>query len=78
MEQSVRDKGHNELKKLVTMKMPYGKYKGRILADIPENYIVWMAGKGFPEGELGQLLGLLYEVQLNGLNSLLYNIRKMI
>lgn len=78
MEESIRDKGHEELKKLVTMKMPYGKYKGRILADIPENYIVWMAGKGFDDTELGRLLGLLYEIQLNGLSALLNNIRKML
>lgn len=76
-EKTVREKGHDDLKKLVTVKMPYGKYQGRVLADIPENYIVWMGAKGFPEGEIGRLLGLLYEIKLNGLDSLLYNIKKM-
>lgn len=77
MEKTVREKGHEDLKKLVTVKMPFGKYNGRVLADIPEDYIVWMGSKGFPEGEIGRLLGLLYEIKLNGLDSLLYNIKKM-
>jgi len=43
------------LKKLVTVPMPYGKYSGRIIADLPGNYLNWFARKGFPQGELGQL-----------------------
>ena len=61
---------------LVTMKMPYGKYKGYTLCDIPEYYLVWMHGKGFPEGKLGMLLSTLYEIKLNGLEYLLTNIKK--
>lgn len=60
---------------LVTMKMPYGKYKGYILCDIPEYYLVWMHGKGFPEGKLGMLLSTLYEIKLNGLEYLLKTIK---
>jgi len=63
------------LKELVTMKMPFGKYKGTILCDIPEEYIVWFHSKGFPEGKLGMLLSTLYEIQLNGLDYLIEGIR---
>jgi len=59
------------LKELVTMKMPFGKYKDRVLCDLPENYIVWFHDKGFPKGRLGLLLSTLYEIKLNGLNDLL-------
>lgn len=64
------------LKTLVTMKMPYGKYKGYVLCDLPEPYLVWYHQKGFPEGKLGMLLNTLYEIKLNGLEYLLYKIRK--
>lgn len=66
----------NLLIDLVTMKMPYGKYKGYTLCDIPEYYLVWMHGKGFPVGKLGMLLSTLYEIKLNGLEYLLTNIKK--
>jgi uncharacterized protein len=59
------------LKTLATMKMPFGKYKGRVLCDIPEPYLVWFHQKGFPEGKLGILLEILYEIKLNGLEYLL-------
>jgi len=58
------------------MKMPYGKYKGRLLVDLPEHYIVWYRNKGFPKGKLGLQLGLVYELQLNGLEDILREIRK--
>ena len=64
------------LRELVTMRMPFGKYKGRVLCDIPEEYIVWFHSKGFPDGKLGMLLSTLYEIQLNGLDYLLEGIRK--
>ncbi|SEQ11984.1 hypothetical protein SAMN03080615_00513 [Amphritea atlantica] len=63
------------LQKLANMKMPFGKYKGRILVDLPEPYLVWFAGKGFPEGEIGILLQILYEVKLNGLEDVLRPLR---
>lgn len=59
------------LLELVKMKMPYGKYKGRLLCDLPEPYLVWYKSKGFPDGKLGMLLETLYEIKLNGLEFLL-------
>ena len=58
------------------MRMPYGKYKGKFLIDLPEHYIVWYHNKGFPKGKLGQMLGLVYELQLNGLEELIREIKK--
>ncbi len=55
------------LKTLNTL-MPFGKYKGRRLIELPEDYVMWFARKGFPEGKLGQMLKCIYEIQLNGLD----------
>jgi uncharacterized protein len=63
------------LSQLVTMRMPYGKYKGRVLCDLPETYLVWYHSKGFPEGKLGMMLHTLYEIKLNGLEYLLAPLR---
>lgn len=60
---------------LVIRSMPYGKYKGRLIADLPGNYLNWFARKGFPEGEIGRLLALMQEVDHNGLSSLLDPLR---
>ena len=57
------------------MKMPFGKYKGTYLIDIPEYYLVWYNNKGFPAGKLGKMMALVYELQLNGLESILRKIR---
>ncbi|MCW3787728.1 DUF3820 family protein [Plebeiibacterium sediminum] len=62
---------------LVRTRMPYGKYKGRILCDLPEPYLVWYHQKGFPEGKLGMLLHTLYEIKLNGLEYLLKPLRQL-
>lgn len=67
---------HQHLELLVTREMPYGKYKGRLIADLPGNYLNWFARKGFPHGELGQLLALMQELDHNGLSSLLDPLRK--
>lgn len=64
------------LRDLVNTPMPYGKYQGRMLADIPEHYLVWMARQGFPKGKLGQLLALAHEIRLNGLEHLLKPLKK--
>lgn len=64
------------LQKLVTLKMPYGKYQGRLLADLPGNYLNWFAREGFPAGELGRLLALMHEIDHNGLASLLAPLRR--
>ena len=67
---------HQHLELLVTREMPYGKYKGRLIADLPGPYLNWFARKGFPPGELGQLLALMQELDHNGLSSLLHPLRK--
>jgi uncharacterized protein (DUF3820 family) len=64
------------LKQLVTVKMPYGKYKGRIIADLPGHYLNWFAREGFPSGNLGQLLALMQELDHNGLKHLLDPLRE--
>jgi len=64
-----------DLQKLVSMPMPYGKYKGRLLADLPGNYLTWFAREGFPQGELGRLLQLMHEIDHNGLSDLLRPLR---
>ena len=65
----------SDLYKLVKYKMPFGKYKGTLLIDLPEPYVVWFYRKGFPSGELGKLLEILYEIKLNGLEYLFDVIR---
>ncbi|WP_207420771.1 DUF3820 family protein [Desertivirga brevis] len=64
------------LQELVTTKMPYGKYKGIILCNLPEPYLVWYHSKGFPDGKLGMLLHTMYEIKLNGLEYLLTPLKK--
>lgn len=59
------------LVKLARARMPFGKYSGRLLIDLPEAYVVWFANKGYPEGELGILLASLYDIKANGLEGLL-------
>lgn len=56
---------------LVKVKMPYGKYKDRLLCDIPVSYLEWMKSKGFPQGKLGMQLSTIYEIKINGLEDLL-------
>ena len=64
------------LLKFASMKMPFGKYAGTLLVDLPEPYVVWFKQKGFPKGRLGEMLGLLYEIKVNGLEYLFDPIRK--
>ena len=64
------------LEKLVTREMPYGKYKGRLIADLPGNYLNWFAREGFPPGEIGRLLALMHEIDHNGLSELLTPLRQ--
>lgn len=64
-----------KLKLLVMREMPYGKYQGRLLADLPGDYLNWFARKGFPAGELGSLLALMHEIDHNGLSALLDPLR---
>ena len=62
--------------KLAHYKMPFGKYKDRYLIEIPEYYYVWYNNKGFPAGQLGTMMQQMYEIKLNGLEELIYGIRK--
>ncbi|MCE7506098.1 DUF3820 family protein [Polynucleobacter sp. IMCC30063] len=64
------------LEKVLTFRMPYGKHQGRILAELPGNYLAWFARQGFPKGELGQLLELMYTLDHNNLRSLLRPLKK--
>ena len=65
----------HELEKLANTTMPFGKYKGKHLIDLPEHYIVWYNNKGFPKGKLGDQLRLVYEIQLNGLEDLVRRLK---
>ncbi len=65
-----------DLQLLLTREMPFGKYKGRPIVDLPGNYLSWFAREGFPEGEIGRLLALMHEIDHNGLKSLLDPLRK--
>ncbi|MFZ6013711.1 MAG: DUF3820 family protein [Bacteroidota bacterium] len=73
-EQSLPD--HEALLSLVRMKMPFGKYKGTILCQLPVSYLEWFARKGFPPGKLGMLLSTIYEIKINGLEHLLQPLKK--
>lgn len=72
------DKEKQFLIKLATTKMPYGKYKGRFMIDLPEYYVVWYRNKGFPKGQIGEMLATVYELKVNGLEYLVRNIQKQI
>lgn len=60
---------------LLTMTMPFGKYQGRVLIDIPEEYLLWLNNKGMPDGKLGMLLSLALDIKMNGLEDILKPLR---
>jgi uncharacterized protein (DUF3820 family) len=64
------------LLKLTKIRMPFGKYKGRLLIDLPEPYVVWFSQKGFPEGQIGEMLRIVYEIKTNGLEYLFTPLRE--
>jgi len=64
-----------DLQRLVTLAMPFGKHQGTVIADLPANYLHWFAREGFPSGELGRLLALMREIDHNGLGELLTPLR---
>ncbi len=66
----------DQLLELATMKMPFGKYSGRLLIDLPEPYIVWFGQQGFPKGKLGEMLANVYEIKVNGLEYLFEPLRE--
>jgi uncharacterized protein len=75
MEETTSSFDHQALLELAAMRMPYGKHTGWLLIDLPERYVVWLAGQGFPEGKLGRMLGTVYEIKVNGLEYLFEPLR---
>jgi len=65
----------HELQRLLEVRMPFGKYEGRAIADLPGDYLNWFAREGFPQGEIGRLLALMHEIDHNGLSELLQPLR---
>lgn len=65
------------LKELISVEMPFGKYQGRKLCDLPVSYLEWFASKGFPTGKLGMQLATLYEIKINGLNEILIHLKRL-
>lgn len=76
-ESTVQSPQAEQLLKLANYRMPFGKYKGQLLIDLPEPYVVWFSKQGFPKGELGDMLGILYEIKLNGLEYLFKQLREV-
>ena len=64
-----------DLKTIANMPMPFGKYKGTLLIDLPEPYVIWFKRQGFPKGKLGSLLETLYEIKVNGLEPLIRKLK---
>ena len=65
------------LKEIITTPMPYGKYKGTIIADLPVYYLEWFSSQGFPRGKLGMLLSTVFEIKTNGLQEIIDNLKQM-
>lgn len=65
----------DQLQRLLTVEMPFGKHKGTPIADLPGNYLNWFAREGFPPGDIGRLLALMHEIDHNGLSDLLAPLR---
>lgn len=66
----------NKLIELAKYKMPFGKYKDQYLVDIPEYYYTWFKQKGFPKGKLGDMMQQMYEIKINGLEDIIYRIKR--
>ena len=65
-----------DLLKLATVKMPFGRYSGKVIIDLPEEYLLWFSKKEFPQGELGMLMALALEIRIEGLESLIYPLKE--
>ena len=65
------------LKEIITTPMPYGKYKGTIIADLSVYYLEWFSTQGFPKGKLGMLLSTVFEIKTNGLQEIIDNLKQM-
>ncbi len=66
------------LRSLVLTKMPFGKYAGRLLSDLPVSYLEWFSRKGFPQCKLGMQLQTVYEIKINGLDNILIDLKKLV
>ncbi len=66
------------LKSLVLTKMPFGRFAGKLLADLPVSYLEWFARKGFPQGKLGMQLQTIYEIKINGLEEIIYKLKRLV
>lgn len=64
-----------DLLRLISVTMPFGKFQGRVIMDLPEEYLLWFRHQGFPAGELGQLMALALEIRINGLEDILTPLR---
>jgi uncharacterized protein len=64
------EKNRQKMRRLAEYRMPFGKYKNVRLVDLPEPYVVWFSQKGFPAGELGEMLSIVHEIKVNGLEHL--------
>jgi uncharacterized protein (DUF3820 family) len=71
VEEGLAEHDREELIAVVNQEMPFGRFKGRKLIDLPEPYVVWFKRNGFPRGKLGNRLGVMYEIKLNGLEPML-------
>ncbi len=65
------------LTQIIRMPMPFGKYEGRLICDLPISYLEWFSQKGFPKGRLGMLLSTMYEIRINGLTELLEPLKEL-
>lgn len=66
------------LKEIITTPMPYGKYKGVMIADLPSHYLEWFSTQGFPKGKLGMLLATTFEIKTNGLQEIINNLKSLV
>jgi uncharacterized protein len=68
---------HQALIKLVTVKMPFGKFKNQLICELPVSYLEWFARKGFPQGKLGEQLQLMLTIKSNGLEDMLHELKRI-
>jgi uncharacterized protein len=64
------------LLEIIKTPMPYGQYKNRMICDLPVNYLEWFQRQGFPKGKMGMLLQTVYEIKINGLQSIIDELKK--
>jgi|AntDeeMinimDraft_5_1070356.scaffolds.fasta_scaffold07912_3 hypothetical protein len=72
----MKNEQHQELLKLAYMKMPFGKFKGQFLSNMPETYFVWFNRQGFPKGKLGERMQMCFDLKINGQEDILFELRK--